>query len=689
MTAPRLTLEGAQIAALFPFYILVDGNVNVLGVGSVLARVCPGIEPGDPLGKHFSVSLLASETQPRFDRQYILDQQATIFVMRVVGGDLTLRLQVVALKDPERFLFLGSPWVRSPTELRGLQLVLSDFALHDSTGDLIQLVQATSMSLNDAKVLAAKLEAKRNDLKQLIKSANAPIIAVDTRCHVVEWNQTTERLTGFDEDAAIEQHFIERFVEREHSNKVAALLAQCLAGKPTPNIEFTMRRKVGGNPLLVIFSVSPRHDPDGSVIGAILVGQDITELGEYRTQLEQRVADRTAELQLANAELSRVMRSKDDFLSAMSHELRTPLNAILGLSELLGEGVYGTPNPKQLESVRMISESGQHLLALINDLLDIAKIGAGKMDLAWGLCSVSDLCESSTRMVAQLAEKKHLKLSTQLDPDARLVWCDGRRLKQILVNLLANAVKFTPDGGSVTLAATIDRPNEAITFAVSDTGIGISPDGLKLLFKPFTQLDSKLARQYAGTGLGLTLVMRLTELHGGRVGVESTVGKGSSFSVTIPWVEHDRADQGVQVRGGASVADSGGGDDAGGGPLIVSADDNDACATAVGDYLRAHGFRVLDARNGLEAVTAVRQSRPALVLMDIQMPILDGLSAIRQIRSDPSAAQLPIIALTSMAMAGDREQCLAAGASDYLAKPTNMKKLLAMINSHLNRGGSH
>lgn len=682
MTGRPPTLDRDQIAALFPFHILIDGEMRILDVGDVLRRVCPSAAPGTLITDHFAVSTLATNAGTRFDRDYIVQKQAMLFILKVVESDLTLRFQVVLLRDPERFLFLGSPWVRSPSELRDLNLVLRDFALHDSTGDLLQLVQTTRASLNDAEVLASKLEVKRNDLKQLIDTANAPIIAVDAGGHVVEWNHTTERLTGIVHAEAVDKPFIECFVEPDSSRQVAVLLKQALADKPTPNLEFRMKQKDAGE-LLVIFSASPRHNSDGTVVGVTLVGQDISELGRYRAQLEHRVAERTAELQLANAELSRVMRSKDDFLSAMSHELRTPLNAILGLSELMAEGVYGAQTPKQIESLRMISESGQHLLALINDLLDIAKIGAGKMELSWELCDVGDLCAAAMRLVAQLAQRKHLNLRSKIDPDAQSVWCDGRRLKQILVNLLANAVKFTHEGGTVTLEVMVDRFNETLSISVRDTGIGIARDDLTLLFKPFTQLDSKLSRQYSGTGLGLTLVMRLTELHGGRVSVESELGKGSVFGVTIPWAEHGPANKRALSPSGEERFGSSLRSGSPNGHLIVNADDNEICLVTVGDYLRAQGFEVIDARNGLEAISAVRENRPDLVLMDIQMPVLDGLEAIRQIRSNAEFAALPIVALTSRAMVGDREMCMTAGAVDYISKPANLKTLVATIRRHI------
>ena len=555
MTDSAPMLDRGQFSKLFPFHFILDVDMRILDTGSVLARICPKVVPGAAINDHFLMFRLASEPVKSLSRDFILRQQSTLFVFKSTSTDLMLRCQVLILRDPERYLFLGSPWVRNPTELKALHLVLQDFALHDSTVDLLQLVQATSTSLHDAKQLSEKLE--------------------------------------------------------------------------------------------------------------------------------QRVADRTAELLLANSELSRVMRSKDDFLSAMSHELRTPLNAILGLSESLAEGVYGDMNTKQVKSINTIAESGHHLLALINDLLDIAKIGAGKMELELTNTHVEDVCQASLRLVLELAQKKNLKLALSMDNKSVMLTADERRLKQILVNLLSNAIKFTPEGGSVTLATTCDVESESLMFSVRDTGIGIASEDLSRLFSPFTQLDSKLSRQYAGTGLGLTLVLRLVEMHGGSVTVESEIGKGSCFTIRIPCKGLDTLSS-LNPSGTTTLSDITSIQELPSNtPLILVADDNEINLMTVTDYLRANKLRVIQARDGLEAVKMVREHAPSLVLMDIQMPLMDGLDAIAHLRADDKHTTMPIIALTSRAMVGDRERCIAVGANDYLSKPVNMKQLVKTIHTHL------
>lgn len=668
-----------QSKTLFPFYFQLDVELRVVSAGPVLTRICPALVAGIKIDEALRFSRFGVGPNEPLSREFILAQRETLFIFKSTQTPLVLRMQVVVLEGESGFLFVGSPWVRELKEMRELQLVLHDFAPHDTTVDLLQLTQSIGRSLADAKRLSASSEVQRNELRTLIETANAPILAVNTEGQVVDWNLMTERLTGFTKAEAVQCSFVKTFVAAESRSRASGMIEAALRDSSTAQLELELQSK-DGVPSLIIFSASPRHDATGAVLGATLVGQDITELGEYRKVLEQRVAERTSQLSLANAELSRAMRAKDEFLSAMSHELRTPLTAILGLSELLLSDTYGGLAEKQIKPIKTIEESGQHLLSLINDLLDVAKIGAGKVDLDRRLIDVQSMCLASIRFIAEMAQKKHLTIRTQFDPRATTLDCDERRIKQILVNLLTNAVKFTHDNGELSLTTTANPQTRTITFAVQDNGIGIKPEDLKRLFTPFTQLDSKFARQYEGTGLGLTLVMALAELHGGSVAVESEPDKGSCFRVTLPW--HEATDESVTVLSTASVSNPtalGTAPDRevfAEAPLVINADDNEANRMTIHDQLIKHGFRVIDAHDGTQAVAAVFQHNPALVVMDLQMPVMDGLTAIRLLRSNPTCARLPIIALTSRAMMGDREMCLEAGASDYASKPVDIGALV-------------
>lgn len=262
---------------------------------------------------------------------------------------------------------------------------------------------------------------------------------------------------------------------------------------------------------------------------------DITEIQQYAETLEAKVLERTAELNSLNAALVQANQRKDEFLANMSHELRTPLGTILNKVEMMNLGIYGVLTPKQGYSLEVIEQSAHHLLNLINDILDLSKVEAGKIELERTYVNVADICSYTTTFVQDMATKRNISISIDVEPHISAVFVDERRLVQILVNLLNNAVKFTPQGGSIGIKVTAERKTEQLTFTVWDTGVGIAQEDLERLFQPFVQLDSGLNRNVEGTGLGLALVARLTKVHGGRLNVESTPGKGSRFHVSLPW----------------------------------------------------------------------------------------------------------------------------------------------------------
>ena len=407
--------------------------------------------------------------------------------------------------------------------------------------------------------------------------------------------------------------------------------------------------------------------------------------------LQQQLETQNARLREQAEALARATRLKDEFLASMSHELRTPLNAVLGVSEVLCEGIYGPLNEQQLKSVRTIETSGRHLLDLINDILDLSKIEANKSELEIGTVAVDALCQASLQLVRPMAIKKQLQVSVTLDSVVTEIQADERRVKQVLVNLLTNAAKFTPEGGTIGLEVVGDAERGAVHLTVWDNGIGIAQEDMDRLFEPFVQLDSSLSRGHAGTGLGLPLVQRLAEMHGGSVSVESTAGEGSRFTVSLPWQETSqntksfglRAPEPSLVEPQRAAPDSQ--------PLILLAEDDEINVYTLLDYLEANGYRVIVARDGNEAIDLAKSNGPDLILMDIQMPGTDGLEATRRIRADAdpltrlstSLTDTPIIALTALAMPGDRQRCLTAGANEYLTKPVNLRQLVRVIAEQL------
>jgi CheY-like chemotaxis protein len=329
---------------------------------------------------------------------------------------------------------------------------------------------------------------------------------------------------------------------------------------------------------------------------------------------------------------------------------------------------------------------------LINDILDVAKIEAGQIHLSCQPSNIESLCQSSLVFIKQQAFNKKIQLETAIPPNLPTINLDERRIRQVLINLLNNAVKFTPNGGKISLQVSyiqvLDNvviaqgsPCDTIEMSVIDTGIGIAPDQIKRLFQPFVQVESALNRSYNGTGLGLALVKRLVELHGGEVRLTSELGVGSCFTIAIPIApfcessivpEPQLLSDSEAIK--PAIADV---------PLILLAEDNEENINLFADYLSLKGYRLVIAHNGRMAIDLAQQIHPDLILMDIQMPEMDGLEAIQRIRQIPELANTPIIALTALAMSGDRDRCIAVGANDYLSKPVSLKQLVQKINTYL------
>lgn len=428
-------------------------------------------------------------------------------------------------------------------------------------------------------------------------------------------------------------------------------------------------------------AIIAHRDGHGTVEYFSTIMRDMT----LHKQAEDALRRSRDELSSANIALEKAARLKDEFLASMSHELRTPMTSILGLTEALREELYGVLNEKQLRAVNTIEQSGKHLLDLINDILDLSKIEAGQFKLNLAQCSVDEACMAALHMTRGMAQQKRQSVSFTINPTAIDIEADVRRLKQMLVNLLGNAIKFTPEGGQVGLDVEADANEGVVRFHIWDKGIGIAEENIPKLFEPFTQLDGRLSRQYSGTGLGLSLVRRMAELHGGSISLESKVGEGSRFTLSLPWRLSRAATHGGLAGGDhedpafASAALMGERTKHVTKVLIV--DDNLSMMEMYVDYLRRTGYEVRAVDNGLTALEVLPHYHPDVILMDIQMPGLDGLEVIRRIRSrrEQEFARIPIVALTALAMPGDRERCLDAGADEYLAKPVSLMRVSQLV----------
>ncbi len=411
--------------------------------------------------------------------------------------------------------------------------------------------------------------------------------------------------------------------------------------------------------------------------------RDISERKRAAKQLEEALAVASQ----LRAEAEKANTAKSEFLTNMSHELRTPLNAIIGFSDLLEDGSFGDLNKKQLQFCSEISGAGRHLLGLINDILDISRIEAGRMVLQLDRFSPASLLRNSLLFMKEKAIRHDLKVNLILDDSLEnyIIEADEIKLKQIIYNLLANATKFTPDGGTITIEAHSD--DGRLRVKVSDTGIGIDQQDFDRIFEPFEQAHSSYARNLQGTGLGLALTKRLVDLHGGEISVESNgLGKGASFSFSIPFrakgthadriVPTERPQPSGQSHEKASFSLPSD-------VKILVIEDNETNMDLITNFLQSVGCSILQAHDAEQGIELLGSEKPALILMDISLPGIDGITATRHIKSNPGTAGIPVVALTAHARKVDQETALAAGCDAYLTKPIERKVLLNTLRNFL------
>ena len=522
-------------------------------------------------------------------------------------------------------------------------------------------------------------EAGLRRLSTAVEQSPASIVITDLSGSIVFVNEAFAQASGYTQAEVIGQN--PRILHSgQTDSETYRELWSTLSGGQVWRGEFINQRKDGSH-YLELASISPVRDPNGEITHYVAVKEDITErrqneaeLLQHREHLEKLVELRTNELAVAKEKADAANRAKSEFLANMSHEIRTPMNAIIGLNYLLKQ----TPlQADQIDKLNKSSAAAEHLLQIINDILDLSKIEAGKLVLENALFSPADVLQSIGVLIRDQAARKGLSLEIKHDTLPKHAYGDVTRLRQVLLNFAGNAIKFT-EHGLISLAGeqlSSDGKEVVCRFMVTDTGIGIRPADTARLFRAFEQLDGSTTRRFGGTGLGLAIARQLAELMGGEVGVDSTPGVGSRFWITARLgVAEEDSNLSTELPVWDEKQLKG---------RVLFVEDEPINREIGEDLLAAAGLEVVVAENGLVAVNCFKQSNFDLILMDVQMPILDGLGATRQIRALANGASLPIIALTANVFAADQQECRAAGMSDFLPKPVNPDALYALLGKYL------
>jgi len=395
-----------------------------------------------------------------------------------------------------------------------------------------------------------------------------------------------------------------------------------------------------------------------------------SEITELNLNLEQKVKDRTQELEIANAKLKKADRMKSEFLANMSHELRTPLNAIIGFAEILRDGICGVLNEDQKSAVLDIHESGKHLLQMINDILDLSKVEAGRMELQLEEFPIAKAMDEVYSIVRDMANKKGLNLQFFIPDDLPDIFADQVKFKQIMYNLLSNAIKFTPQGD---IKVNVDYDDKEFSISVTDTGIGIDPKYHEVIFDEFKQLDSSQSRQYEGTGLGLTLTRKLVEMHGGRIWVESEgLGFGSKFIFTMPIISTtEHIHRGTQIHELQTMSKKKNG------KIILVVEDNAQAAQLICIYLTEAGYDTVVITDGEEAIKKAKEIKPFAITLDIMLPKKDGWQVMQELKGSIDTRDMPIIIISII---DDQNLGFSMGAVGYLVKPLDKDQLLSILD---------
>ena len=554
--------------------------------------------------------------------------------------------------------------------------VVSVTALRDAQNDIIGylLIGTDNTARKQVEAEQKKLDQRLRDqqfyTRSLIESNIDALMTTDPAGIISDVNKQMEALTGCTRDELIGAPFKSYFTDPQRAE---AGIKRVLGENKVTNYELTARSR-DGRETVVSYNATTFYDRDRNLQGVFAAARDVTE----RQLLDQALRETNVALESAKLTAEKASLAKSDFLSSMRHELRSPLNAILGFAQLIESG-EPVPTPGQKASVDQILQAGWYLLELINEILDLALIESGKLALSLEPLSLGEVLSDCAAMIEPQAQRSGIQITFPQFEHVHFVNADRTRAKQIFINLLSNAIKYNRPGGKVEVKCSTPTA-QRIRISVHDTGKGLLPEDLTQLFQPFNRLGQE-AGETEGTGIGLVVSKRLAELMDGEIGAQSTVGVGSVF-----WVELNTCAApsliGEAVDGDAAAPQAGLPEPSLQGYTLLCVEDNLANLTLIEKLIaRRPEIRLLSARDGISGMEIARSALPDAILMDINLPRISGVQALRLLAADPLTAAIPVIALSANAMPRDIEKGLEAGFFRYLTKPIRVKELMDTLDS--------
>jgi len=562
-------------------------------------------------------------------------------------------------KDGSRF-----PAVVSVTALRDAQNTIIGYLLIGTDNTARKEIEAEQTKLDQ------RLRDQQFYTRSLIESNIDALMTTDPAGIITDVNKQMEALTGCTRDELIGAPFKNYFTDPE---RAGAAIKRVLSEKKVTDYELTARAR-DGQETVVSYNAATFYDRDRRLQGVFAAARDITE----RKVLDQVLQEKNTELEIAKSVAEKANLAKSDFLSSMSHELRSPLNAILGFAQLM-ESDSQPPTPAQKESIEQILKAGWHLLTLINEILDLAKVESRQVPISEEPVSLIEVMQECRGMIEPLAQQRSIKLIFPVFNMPCFIMADRIRLKQVLINLLSNAIKYNRKDGAVDVKIAQGKPGYT-HVSIRDTGEGLTPEHQAQLFQPFNRLGQEAGGE-EGTGIGLVVAKRLVELMGGVIGVDSTIGAGSTFWFELASVNDPNVKAG---ENGAATLDSTQVSRGPGPHTLLYVEDNPANLKLVKTILARHpDISLLTAGDGNSGIRLAREHQPDVILMDINLPGINGFEALKILRADPTMAHIPVIAISANAMPLDVESGLKAGFFDYITKPIKVNEFMNALDRGL------